>query len=120
MKREPKVKPVRHPMQPLVHERGALRFKRNAIVAYIVDWCAAKNGCVGYGHIDTSGPAPSLNELAMMDFPAEDRMQLAQLIGYSVHGYAELNYVQEDNARKLARIISRPAPKRRKARKVKP
>jgi len=31
-----------------------------------------------------------------MDFPKEDRQQLAQLIGYSLSGYSELGYVDDD------------------------
>ena len=38
-----------------------------------------------------------LNELAEMDFTTEEWCQFAQLIGYSLSGYSELNYV--DNAK---------------------
>ena len=63
-----------HPIQPLQMEDGVLRFKRNKIVEHMAD----KIG---------------LNELTMMDFPAEDWEQLAQLIGYS-HGGAP-SYVSD-------------------------
>ncbi len=33
--------------------------------------------------------------IAMMNFKDEDRMQLAQLVGYSVSGYGSLDYVTE-------------------------
>jgi hypothetical protein len=67
-----------HPMQPVVlDEHGTARFKRNAIVAYVLD----------------RGPI-TMNDLARMDFSREDREQFAQLIGYSVSGFGELSYVR--------------------------
>lgn len=60
----------RHPIQPVVvDERGVERFKANAIVRYLLD----------HGGID-------LNQIAAMDFSADDRCQFAQLIGHSVSG----------------------------------
>jgi selenocysteine lyase/cysteine desulfurase len=58
-----------HPIQPLQMESGVLRFKRNKIVEHLLD----------SGGID-------MNELARMDFPAEDWTQFRQLIGYSHSG----------------------------------
>jgi uncharacterized protein (UPF0297 family) len=55
-------------------EDGVLRFKRNKIVEHLA-----------------SG---KLNELAAMDFPAEDWEQLAQLIGYSHSGSP--SYVKDE------------------------
>lgn len=94
-----------HPTQPLEKdEHGVLRFKRNTIVAYIIDWCASKNGTVGYPEV--KGPAPSLNEIAAMDFPRECRVQLAQLIGYSLAGFDELNYVTDaDHDAAIAPVV---------------
>ncbi len=84
-----------HPIQPLIKdERGTLRFKENKIVSHILDWCASKNGHVGYT-MDTSGPAPDLNTLATMDFSKEDWQQLAQITGYSLSGYGSLGYVDD-------------------------
>lgn len=76
-------KPARatHPMQPVELVRGIVRFKANAIVRYLLE----------AGGID-------LNQLAVMTFPAEDREQFAQLIGYSVSGYNELSYVSNASA----------------------
>lgn len=37
-----------------------------------------------------------MNKLAMLDFSKEDRQQFAQLIGYSLDGYGELSYVDDD------------------------
>lgn len=63
-----------HPMQPLIKDKlGCIRFKKNAIVEYLLD----------HGGID-------MNQLAGMDFSKEDRQQFAQLIGYSLSGYGEL------------------------------
>lgn len=85
-----------HPMQPIVLDgRGTARFKANAIVEHLL-----LNGKI------------DLNGLALMDFPDEDRMQLAQLIGYSVDGFADLSYAdphvvaQADAA--VAKLLSEP------------
>lgn len=73
---------MKHPIQPLEKKYGVLRFKENAIVRYLLDH-GAKHGC-------------GLNEIAGMDFPKEDHIQFAQLIGYSLSGYSELSYVDDD------------------------
>lgn len=62
---------------------GVLRFKENAIVRHLLDH-GQKHGC-------------GLNEIACMNFSKEDHMQLAQLIGYSLSGYSELSYVDDDS-----------------------
>lgn len=68
---------ARHPNQPLIaDEDGAPRFKQNAIVRYLLD-----NG----GH--------DLEDLRKIPFSTEDRVQFAQLIGYSLCGWSELPYV---------------------------
>ena len=70
----------KHPIQPLEKDcHGTLRFKGNAIVQYLKD----------NGGID-------MNKLACLPFPNEDRQQFAQLIGYSLGGYSELSYVDDD------------------------
>lgn len=70
-----------HPMQSLVlDDHGTIRFRENRIVGYLF----------AAGAID-------LNKLALMPFSAEDRMQLAQLLGYSVGGYSELSYVSDES-----------------------
>ena len=83
-----------HPMQPIyIDGRGTVRFKANKIIEYLQN----------QGVID-------LNAIALMNFPAEDRMQLAQLIGYSVSGFGDLSYARpktideaDIQARKLLR-----------------
>ena len=70
-----------HPMQEIVKDdQGTMRFRSNEIVRYLLD----------HGGID-------MNALAMLDFPDEDHMQFAQLIGYSVGGYGELSYVTDES-----------------------
>lgn len=88
----------RHPAQPIeFDEHGVIRFRRNSIVRYLLDY-ATPLGC-------------GLNELATMDFSDEDRMQLAQLIGYSVSGYGELSYASEETVAEADRIAAAMAAK---------
>ena len=71
---------TKHPIQPLYKdENGTLRFKENAIVRYLLE----------YGDFD-------MNTIAVLDFSDEDRMQFAQLIGYSLSGFGELSYVSDE------------------------
>lgn len=67
-----------HPIQPVVKDNsGVERFKSNKIVSFLLD----------------AGPF-DMNQLACIDFSREDREQFAQLIGYSVSGFADLSYVR--------------------------
>jgi len=66
----------KHPMQPVVRVGKVHRFKENKIVRLLLD----------------THPTVDMNTLACMDFTREDRNQFAQLIGYSVDGFAELSY----------------------------
>ncbi|MBX3588817.1 MAG: hypothetical protein KF796_19470 [Ramlibacter sp.] len=68
-----------HPTQPTVLVRGVRRFKSNAIVAHLLD----------HGGIN-------MDDLARLPFSDEDRRQFAQLIGFSVSGYQDLDYAQRD------------------------
>lgn len=71
---------MKHPIQPLqLDDKGVLRFKENKIVRHLLD----------NGGID-------LNQLARIEFEREDREQFAQLIGYSLSGFADLSYVTDD------------------------
>jgi hypothetical protein len=81
---------MKHPTQPLETDaNGVLRFKKNTIVSFLAEG--------------------RLNELAMMDFPKEDREQLAQLTGYSLDGYGSLSYVTNESY-ETARLIHEGAP----------
>jgi hypothetical protein len=67
------------PMQPVVLDaRGVARFKANPIVQHLLE----------HGNID-------MNAIGMFGFPREAREQFAQLIGYSVRGASELEYVSD-------------------------
>lgn len=85
---------MRHPTQPLVRDEvghGILRFKSNAIVRHLLD----------HGGID-------MNRLARMDFSREDWQQFAQLIGYSLSGYGDLSYVDNQAYEIAAKLAENP------------
>jgi len=74
------MKEQKHPIQPLSQDKnGTLRFKENAIVNYLLD----------------NGPF-DMNYLATHSFTNEDREQFAQLICYSLSGFADLSYVSDE------------------------
>lgn len=71
---------MKHPIQPIeLNEHGTARFKENTIVSFLLD----------AGQFD-------MNSLALMKFSDEDRTQFAQLIGYSLGGFGDLPYVDDD------------------------
>ena len=70
-----------NPMQPIVDVNGVTRFKKNGLVDALHEH-GVKTGL-------------GLNELHCMNFSDEDRMQFAQLIGYSLSGYGDLSYVSD-------------------------
>lgn len=72
------------PMQPIiVAEDGKVRFQNNAIVRDLLDWATPR----GF----------DLNTIARGGYSQEDQEQFAQLIGYSIAGYAELEYVSDES-----------------------
>lgn len=73
------------PIQELYTDpRGVTRFRPNKIVSDLLDY-SSKHGF-------------SLNEIAARDYPREDRVQFAQLIGYSLDGFSELrSYVTDED-----------------------
>ncbi len=73
--------PPKNPMQPFVDRGNVIRFKQNAIVRHLLD----------NGGID-------LNQIAMLPFSQDDRVQFAQLIGYSLCGFHELSDVPDSVA----------------------
>lgn len=74
---------ARPPIQPLQQdERGTIRFRQNKLV----------NALLEHGQRTGFG----LNELSQIEADPLDRMQLAQLIGYSLSGYGSLSYVTDD------------------------
>ena len=69
-----------HPNQPLVvAEDGVVRFHPNAIVQYLLDM----------------GPFDMNHLSCIRAFSDADRVQFAQLIGYSLCGLGELPYVSD-------------------------
>ncbi|MDP2141349.1 MAG: hypothetical protein Q8L20_11110 [Gammaproteobacteria bacterium] len=71
-------------MQPISPDKnGTMRFHENKIVRDLLDFASSR----GFG----------LNEIACGDYTREDRQQLAQLIGYSLSGYSELSYVDDES-----------------------
>lgn len=91
---------AKHPMQPIVWATdGCIRFKQNKIIDYLF----------------TSGKM-NLNAIACMDFPNEDRVQLAQLLGYSVSGFGDLSYIPKKLVRECDAIAEAMSKKRRRKR----
>lgn len=86
----PSVNALPHPIQPLVEVDGVLRFKANAIVRHLLD----------------THPSCDMNALASLDFRNEDRVQFAQLIGYSLGGYGELTSYVSDEAYEAAQQMA--------------
>ena len=72
---------ARHPVQPLVTDSaGRVMFKPNAIVQFLLN----------------AGPFDE-NMLLLMPWSNEDRVQLAQLLGVSLGGFAYLPYITDDD-----------------------
>jgi hypothetical protein len=70
---------MKNPIQPI--KDGM--FKENKIVSELFNFSSEK----GF----------DLNKIAQMEFSKDDRQQFAQLIGYSIGGYSELDYVDDDS-----------------------
>lgn len=78
------------PMQPVVLATdGVIRFQENRIVSALLE----NSRQHGYG----------LNEAARDDYTPEERMQVAQLIGYSVSGYGSLSFVTDESCEEADR-----------------
>jgi len=88
---------MKHPIQPLVNEKGTVRFQANKIVRYLLD----------------AGPF-DMDQLSLMPFDDDDRMQFAQLIGYSLCGFSELGYVSDET---YAAAVELAGPLRQSKRK---
>ena len=87
-------------MQPIILDESkdrCVRFKRNALVDYLLDEATAGRKC-------------DMNDLARKDFPQADREQFAQLIGYSLAGYHELSYVSDESARAATKAAQEVMP----------
>ncbi len=64
------------PMQPIRDGR----FVANNIVKMLLD----------------THPTMDMNTIAMLSFTEQEQMQFAQLIGYSLNGFSELSYVDDE------------------------
>lgn len=70
-----------HPMQPVyLDDNGTARFKVNPIVRFLLDF----------------GPFDLNRIIALPGCTPADHEQFAQLIGYSVGGFAELGYTSDE------------------------
>ena len=89
---------MKHPMQPIEFTKdGVIRFKQNRIIQWLFE----------SGKLD-------LNQIAIMPFSDEDRIQLAQLLGYSVDGFGDLSYVDRKTIERADFIADRLVAKRAK------
>ena len=80
-------------MQPIcIASDGVIRFKQNRMVNDLYEFSQPR----GFG----------LNEMARRDYTQEERMQFAQLIGYSVSGYGGLSYASLESAEKADAIAA--------------
>jgi hypothetical protein len=71
---------IKHPAQPVVVAEGGIhRFKANEIVKYLL-----MNGGI------------DMNDLAIKGFSDEDNEQFVQLIGYSVSGTSNMDYMTDE------------------------
>jgi len=71
----------RMPIQPLQKDKqGVSRFVHNSIVRELLD----------------THPTMDMNMIASSKFTDQERTQFAQLIGYSLSGFGELSYVDDE------------------------
>jgi hypothetical protein len=76
------------PMQPIgLDPNGTARFRENRIVRYLLD----------------AGPFDMCQIADLPGITNAERMQFAQLIGYSVSGAGELRYFDHETIRKMDR-----------------
>ena len=81
-------------LQPIeIDKNGTARFRSNKIVQLLLD----------DGKYD-------MGRLALLPFSDSDRAQFAQLIGYSVCGFGELNYADKDQVGHADAIAESLAP----------
>lgn len=89
----------RFPWQPIVKTAGVFRWKSNSICAWAVD-----------------SQRINMNDVAMQDFSKPDMAQFAQLIGYSISRWGDLNYVRNKDAHEAQEeaehlfTLGRPVP----------
>jgi hypothetical protein len=91
------------PTQPIILDAdGTVRFRENPVVRLLLDEAQKR----GFG----------LNELAILTadrpdlYPDDASAQLAELIGYSLAGYHELDYVSDERALAASEAARRLVP----------
>ena len=78
----------KQPTQPMVvDERGVVCFQSNKVIEWLFE--AGKLDLIELAVAAAKNPA---------GFPRADRMQVAQMLGYSVSGFGDLSYVPRDVA----------------------
>jgi hypothetical protein len=92
------------PQQPIVMADGVLRFRKNAVLRWLVD----------QGHVD-------LNKIDFAAFDGADVAQFYQLFGYSVSAFGGLDFIPDelvDSADRAAKAFFRrlenPKPQKRR------
>lgn len=84
---------MKNPIQPLALDKhGTLRFKPNKIVEHLLELTRSNGLC-------------DMNTIATLGFSKDDRQQFAQLIGYSLGGYGELQSYVDDVAYNTAEAM---------------
>lgn len=74
---------MKHPDQPMYLDDGVVRFRPNRLIQLLQEM----------GIIDLN--FCSILAQTRTDISADDQIQLAQLIGYSVGGFCDLPYVED-------------------------
>ncbi len=82
-----------HPMQQIRMVNKVARFRENKIVSAVL----------ATSKLD-------LNALAILEFSQADRIQFAQLIGYSVSGFGDLSYSCPEIVAKADSIVEEGLP----------
>lgn len=100
----------KHPMQPIIWKNNIIRFKENKLVRMLLEH-SSKTGLDLNTLTEKTYYKPSYKE---------DWNQFAQLIGYSVSGFSELNYANKNiiyEADKRAQIMIKARQIKRKLKK---
>lgn len=78
---------MKHPVQKIAPDiSGCPRFVQNEVVNWLLE-----------NAYDEKGNKIDMNALAVQNFSREDRVQFAQLIGYSLDGFGTLSYVDTND-----------------------
>lgn len=104
-------------MQPIVWVGKVIRFQENQVIQYIMrnagSLITKDFPGIPDGQID-------LNKLlfACHDVPRDDWMQFAQLLGYSVSGFGELNYADPNTVAAADTIAARMSAAKKRGRRA--